>query len=72
MMFRYNNLKKCISRSIFSYKDPFLFEKQLTDDERSIKDVAYNFSKSYLLPNVVSSFRNEKFDKNIIKEMGNF
>lgn len=75
-MIRYSNLKKqnfsCfISRNIFSYKDPFLLEKQLTDDEKSIKDVAYNFSKDYLLPNVVSSFRNEKFDKNIIKEMGN-
>jgi glutaryl-CoA dehydrogenase len=78
-MIRYTNLKNIkkikgssfISRSMFSYKDPFLLEKQLTDDEKSIKDVAYNFSKDYLLPNVVSSFRNEKFDKNIMKEMGN-
>uniref|UniRef100_A0A6C0E1A6 glutaryl-CoA dehydrogenase (ETF) n=1 Tax=viral metagenome TaxID=1070528 RepID=A0A6C0E1A6_9ZZZZ len=59
------------SRHMFSYKDPFLIEKQLSDDEVYIKDVAYNFSKEYLLPNVVSSFRNEKFDKNIMKEMGN-
>jgi glutaryl-CoA dehydrogenase len=75
MMIRYNylkksNISKVISRSIFNYKDPFLLEKQLSDDEKSIKDVAYNFSKKYLLPNVVSSFRNEKFDKNIMKEMG--
>ena len=71
-----NNMKTCnfgkiISRSIFNYKDPFLLEKQLTDDENSIKDVAYNFSKDILLPNVTSSFRNETFDKKIIKEMGN-
>lgn len=77
MMIKYNYLKKSsiskvISRTFFNYKDPFLLEKQLTDDEKSIKDVAYNFSKNYLLPNVVSSFRNEKFDKNIMKEMGNF
>jgi glutaryl-CoA dehydrogenase len=76
MMIKYACLKKrfcsnLISRSIFNYKDPFLLEKQLTDDERSIKDIAYNFSKYKLLPNVVSSFRNEKFDKNIMKEMGN-
>lgn len=75
MMIRYNNFKKIasnkfISRSLFNYKDAFLFEKQLSDDEKSIKDVAYNFSKDYLLPNVVSSFRNEKFDKNIMKELG--
>ena len=76
MMFRYNNLKKLNfnkfrSRSIFSYKDPFLLENQLTDDEKYIKDVAYNFSKYFLLPNVVSSFRNETFDKTIMKKMGN-
>ena len=77
MMIRYNNLKKIninISnlkvRSFFNYKDSFLLEKQLTDDEKSIKDLAYNFSKDNLLPNVVSSFRNETFDKNIMKEMG--
>jgi alkylation response protein AidB-like acyl-CoA dehydrogenase len=34
------------------------------------KDVASNFSKDFLLPNVVESFRNEKFDRNIMKEMG--
>jgi glutaryl-CoA dehydrogenase len=55
---------------MFSYKDPFLLEKQLTDDEKSIRDVACNFSKDILLPNVVSSFRREQFDKNIMKEMG--
>jgi len=80
MIIRYNYLKnmkitnfisRSISRSIFSYKDPFLLEKQLSDDEKSIRDVAFNFSKCFLLPNVVSSFRNEKFDKNIMKEMGN-
>lgn len=75
MMIRYNNLKKNYirnlkSRSFFNYKDSFLLEKQLTDDEKSIKDLAYNFSKDNLLPNVVSSFRNENFDKNIMKEMG--
>lgn len=68
-----NTRKWCpvISRSLFSYKDPFLLEKQLSEDEKSIKDVAHNFAKDVLLPNVVSSFRNEHFDKNIIKEMGN-
>jgi glutaryl-CoA dehydrogenase len=64
------NYNKIVSRNLFDYKDPFLFEKQLSDDEKSIKDLTHNFSKDYLLPNVVQSFRNEKFDKNIMKEMG--
>ena len=57
-------------RTIFNFKDPFLLETQLTDDEKSIKDLAHNFSKDILLPNIVPSFRNEHFDKNIMKEMG--
>jgi glutaryl-CoA dehydrogenase len=62
--------KNIIIRNIFNYKDAFLFENQLYPDERSIKHLAYNFSKDILLPNIVSSFRNETFDKNIMKEMG--
>lgn len=71
---RYNLIKmkgnKLISRSIFNYKDPFLLEKQLSEDENSIRNMAFNFSKDNLLPNIVSSFRNENFDKDIMKQMG--
>jgi glutaryl-CoA dehydrogenase len=56
---------------MFNYIDPFLLDNQLSDEEKSIKEMANNFSKDILLPNIVSSFRNETFDKNIIKEMGN-
>ena len=58
-------------RTMFNYRDPFLLETQLSDNEVSIKDVAHDFSKKYLLPNVVSAFRNETFDKTVMKEMGN-
>ena len=69
-MLRHNNFRRIIKRNLFNYKDPFLLETQLTEDEKSIRDLAFNFSKDNLLPNVVSSFRNEKFDKNIMKQMG--
>jgi len=71
-MIRYRHLQKlCVGRrSFFNYKDAFLLETQLTDDEKNIQDVAYHFSKDHLLPNVVPSFRNETFDKNLMKEMG--
>ena len=70
-MIRYNNFNRIIKRSLFNYKDAFLFENQLSQDEKSIKELAHNFSRDILQPNIVSSFRNEHFDKNIIKEMGN-
>lgn len=70
-MIRYNNFNRIFKRSLFNYKDAFLFENQLSQDEKSIKELAHNFSRDILQPNIVSSFRNEQFDKNIIKEMGN-
>ena len=78
MLLRYNHLTNTrivtrnITRNIFNYKDAFLLENQLYPDERSIKHLAYNFSKDILYPNIVHSFRHEKFDKNIMKEMGNY
>ena len=67
--FKNNNFYK---RNIFNFKDPFLLENQLSEDEKLIKDMAYNFSQNILQPNIVSSFRHESFDKNIMKEMGSF
>ena len=75
MMIRSNRLFRPLtsikSRTVFSFADPFLLDKQLTSEENSVKDLASNFSKEILSPNVVASFRNETFDKNIMKEMGN-
>jgi glutaryl-CoA dehydrogenase len=62
---------KIHKRTVFNYRDPFLLETQLSESEKSIQDVAHHFSKDILYPNVVASFRNETFDKNIMKEMGN-
>lgn len=62
----------CIKRTFFNYKDPFLLENQLSEEEKSIKELASNFSKEILQPTIVSSFRNEQFDRNIMKEMGKY
>ena len=66
-----NIVKRLISNQIFNCNDPFLLENQLTDEEKSIKELAKKFSKEVLFPNIIPSFRNEIFNKNIIKEMGN-
>ena len=71
MILRNNNFNRIIRRKLFNYRDAFLLENQLTSDETSIKELAYNFSRDILQPNIISSFRNENFDKNIMKEMGN-
>jgi glutaryl-CoA dehydrogenase len=65
-----NNFKRMFSKNTFDFSDPFLFQKQLTPDELMIQDVAKQYASNCLLPQVVNSFRNEKFDKNIIRDMG--
>lgn len=57
-------------RSFFNYKDAFLLDSQLTQEEKSVQELAYNFSQEVLKPNIIQSFRHEKFDKEIIKQMG--
>ena len=49
----------------------FNFDNILSDEERLIKDSAKYYAQNYLQPRVLTSFRNEIFDKNIFKEMGN-
>lgn len=66
----HNGFATLFKRGIFNYRDAFLLDNQLSSDEKSIRDMASVFSKNVLQPNIVSSFRNERFDKNIMKEMG--
>ena len=48
----------------------FNFNTQLTEDEKLIQESAKQYAQTSLQPRVLESFRNETFDKNIIKEMG--
>jgi len=56
--------------SKFNYLDPFYLGKQLSSEEIMIQKVAQDYAQQVLSPIVIKSFREEKFDKNIIKEMG--
>lgn len=51
-------------------KDILLFDEQLTEEERNIKDSARDYCQSELMPRILDANRNEVFDKNIYKEMG--
>lgn len=56
--------------SSFNWDDPLLLEQQLTDEERQIRDAAYDYCQENLLPRVLSAFREERFDRDIMTEMG--
>ena len=53
-----------------NWKDPFLLEQQLSDDQRMVRDTAHLFAQDKLLPRVREAFRNEETDPSIFQEMG--
>ena len=54
----------------FQWDDPFLFERQLTEDERMIRDAARAYAQDKLLPRVLEAYAHEKTDAAIFTEMG--
>jgi glutaryl-CoA dehydrogenase len=54
----------------FHWADPLLLDQQLTADERMIRDAAASYCQDKLMPRVLQSFRNEKTDVEIFREMG--
>ena len=53
-----------------NWKDPFLLEQQLSDDQRMVRDTAHQFAQDKLLHRVREAFRNEETDPSIFQEMG--
>ena len=54
----------------FQWNDPFLLDQQLTDEERMVRDAAAAYCQDKLAPRVLESFRHEKMDTSIFREMG--
>jgi glutaryl-CoA dehydrogenase len=54
----------------FKWDDPFHLDAQLTDEERMIRDAAESYAQDKLLPRVVSATLDERFDREIMHELG--
>ena len=54
----------------FKWDDPILFDDQLTEEERMVRDSARAWSQEKLMPRVVEAHRHEKFDRSVFNEMG--
>jgi len=54
----------------FQWDDPLLLEDQLTEDERMVRDSARAYCQEKLAPRVLEATRKEKFDREIMNEMG--
>lgn len=57
-------------RTPFNWQDPMLLERQLTQEERMIRDTARAYCQEKLLPRILLANRNERFDREIMTELG--
>ena len=54
----------------FNWQDPLDLEHHLSEDERMIRDSVRAFAQDKLMPRVQTAFREERFDREIMQEMG--
>ena len=54
----------------FNWKDPLDLDGQLSEEEKLIRDTAYDYAQGSLLPRVEEAFLEEDTDVKIFKEMG--
>ena len=54
----------------FTWDDPFFLDSQLSDDERAVRDAAATYCQERLQTRVLMAARHEKFDREIMSEMG--
>ena len=54
----------------FQWDDPLLLDRQLTAEERMVRDAARAYCRERLAPRVQQAFRHESTDPNVFREMG--
>ena len=54
----------------FNWEDPLDLEGELTSEERMVRDSARDFMQDKLFPGVIDAYREEKFDRKTLAEMG--
>ncbi len=57
-------------RAAFVWDDPLLLDDQFSAEERMIRDTAREYAQDRLLPRVLEANRRERFDREIMNEMG--
>src|SRR5579863_8332483 len=58
------------TRKTFQWDDPLDLSSRLSEEERMVAEAARSYARERLLPRVVSAWRDERFDREIMTEMG--
>jgi glutaryl-CoA dehydrogenase len=59
-----------MAKAEFNWEDPLDLESMLTEEERMIRDSARAFAQDKLQPRIKAAFRDERFDRDIMRELG--
>jgi glutaryl-CoA dehydrogenase len=59
-----------IMKAAFQWDDAFRLDDQLSDDERAVRDAARQYCQDRLQPRILMAARHERFDREIMNEMG--
>jgi len=59
-----------MSKPTFNWSDPFDLDRQLSQEERMVRDAARDYCQDKLLPRVLEANRHEHFDREIMNELG--
>jgi glutaryl-CoA dehydrogenase len=54
----------------FAWADPLLLDEALSEEERMVRDSAHDYCQEKLFPRVLEANRHERFDREIMNEMG--
>src|SRR5438309_11755396 len=54
----------------FDWQDPLGLEAELSAEERMVRDSARSYAQDKLFPRVLTAYREERFDREIVTEMG--
>ncbi len=58
------------SEAAFDWQDPLDLEGELSEDERMVRGTARAYAQEKLFPRVLTAYREERFDREIMAEMG--
>src|SRR5712672_2495977 len=62
--------RQSAGKPVFDWQDPLLLDAELSEEERMLRDSARDFCQEKLMPRVLMANRRERFDREIMNEMG--
>src|SRR5947209_1164001 len=62
--------KPQLKDAAFNWEDPLDLEGELSEEERMVRDTARGYAQDKLFPRVLSAYRDERYDPEIVREMG--